>query len=80
MLSNIGERDLDGGGGLVGADECLVGGAAAGGARRAAQREQHGRQHRRLPAPVLAAQEVQPLVRHKREFLRMKNNERVRIW
>jgi hypothetical protein len=44
------------------------------------EREQHGRQHRRLPAPVLAAQEVQPLVRHKREFLRMKNNERVRIW
>ncbi len=78
MLSNIGERDLDGGGGLVGADEGLVGGAAAGGARRAAQREHNGRQHRRLPAPVLAAQEVQPLVRHKREFLHEKN-ERVRI-
>jgi len=67
-VPNIGERYLDGGGGLVSADEGLVGGVAHG----ATQREDDGHQHRRLPAPFLAAQEVQPLVRHKSEFLREK--------
>ena len=75
MLSYIGESNLYGGGGLVGADEGLVGGAAAGHARRPAQPEDDGRQHRRLPAPVLPAQEVQSLVRHKREFLRQKKEK-----
>ena len=73
VLPQVGQRDLHGGGGLVGADEPLVAGAPVGHAGGAAQRKDDGRQDGRLATTILAAEEVQPLVRHKGEFLQQRN-------